>query len=74
MVSKNSDLIINFSTKKKKEQKLYFHNTLSKSPDGHPILHWELKLNSNISAGKYRKNEIQREQLIFHRGAKQKLC
>ena len=68
MVSKNNYLIINFS-KKKKEKKLYFHNTLSNSPDGDPILHWELKLNSNISAGKYRKNEIQREQLIFHRGA-----
>ena len=30
--------------------------TLSKYPGGHPILHRELKLNSKISAGKYKKN------------------
>ena len=50
--------------------------TVSKCPGGHPILHHELKLNPNISAGKYKKNEVHRDrgQLIFHRGAKQKLC
>ena len=33
-----------------------------------------IKLNSNISAGKYKKNQIHRFQSIFHRAAKQKLC
>ena len=32
-----------------------------------------LKINSNTSAGMYKKNEIHRGQLIFRRGAKQKL-
>ena len=35
-------------------RKLFY--PLSKCPGGHPILHRGLKLNSNISAGKYEKN------------------
>ena len=31
------------------------YRNLSKCPDGYPILHRELKLNSKISAGKYKK-------------------
>ena len=34
---------------------LAYWNTLSKYPDGHPILYRGLKLNSKISAGKYKK-------------------
>ena len=35
-----------------------------------------IKTKSNISAGKYKKKEVRRDrgQLIFHQGAKQKLC
>ena len=51
-----------------------FQDTLSKFPGGHPILNRVLKLNSKISAGKDKKKEIHRYQLILHRGAKQKLC
>ena len=47
-------------------------NTLSKYPGGFPILHWRLKLNSKNSAGKYLKKLSTPDQLIFHRGAKQK--
>ena len=47
---------------------------LSKFSGGHLISHRGLKLNSKISAGEYKKNKIHRGQLIFYRGAKQKLC
>ena len=45
---------------------------MSKCPGVNPILHRGLKLNSKISAGKYKKNH--RGHLIFPREAKQKLC
>ena len=35
--------------------RIFVYYTLSKSPGGHPILHQGLKLNSKISAGKYKK-------------------
>ena len=47
--------------------------TLPKCPSGHSILHRGLKLNSKISAGKYKKLNSP-GQVDFHRGAKQKLC
>ena len=47
-------------------------NTLSKTPFDHPILHKGSKLNSKISVGKYKKDHWC--QLVFHRGAKLKLC
>ena len=49
-------------------------DTLSMCPGGHPILYRGLKLNSKISAGKYKKNQIHWGQLIFHWGSKQKIC
>ena len=52
--------------------KIPFPNTLSKCPGDHPILHRGSKLNSKISVGKYKKTHC--GQLIFHRGAKLKLC
>ena len=55
------------------ELHLNIFNTLPKCPGGYPILHRWLKLNSKISVAKYKK-KIHRGQLIFHRGAKQKLC
>ena len=52
-----------------------YQNTLFKCPGDHPILHPGLKLNSNISVEKYKKKKkIHLGQLIFHGGAKQKLC
>ena len=33
-------------------------DTLSKCPGGHSILHWRLKLNSKILAGKYKKKNL----------------
>ena len=37
------------------------------------ILRWELKINSKNSSGKYDKKNSHRGQLIFQRGAKQKV-
>ena len=51
-----------------------YEYTLSKCPGDHPVLHQGSKLNWKISVGKYKKNEIHRGQLIFHQGAKKKLC
>ena len=47
-------------------------HTLSKCPSGPPVLRWGLKLNSKISAGKYKKlNSL--GPVDFPPGAKQKL-
>ena len=47
------------------------HNTLSKCPSGHQILHRRLKLNSRNSVEKYKNRKTHRDKLIFYRGAKQ---
>ena len=43
-------------------------------PGGHPIFHRGIEINSKTSVEMYNKNEIHRGQLIFRRGAQQKLC
>ena len=62
----------NFRNKLVYTEKIKDLYILSKCPSVNPILHRKLKLNSKISAGKYKKNH--RSHLIFPRGAKQKLC
>ena len=44
---------------------------LSKCPGGHLFLH---RGSERFQGGNIKKREIHRGQLIFHRGAKQKLC